>query len=189
LGGRIVYAAAHLPAFVNDPWGLISLNAGLFDPLGALAASLIAALAYAQRTGLPLWPTLDALTPFLACIAVGLGFSHLASGKAFGKPTDLPWAVQALGANRHPAQVYEIIASLGALGLVLARGSGPPSGAQFLFFAALTAGWRLFLEAFRGDSALTLGGLRSVQIIAWLVLAGALLGLEYLHKKAAAQEF
>ncbi len=188
LGGRIVYAAAHLSAFARDPWSLIALNIDLFDPVGGLAASLVVALAYGQRMGLELWAALDALTPFLACISVGLGFSHLASGEAFGKPTDLPWAVRVLGANRHPTQAYEIIASLATLWLVLIRKADSAPGSFFLFFAALTAGWRLFLEAFRGDSVLVLSGLRSAQMIAWLFLAGALLGFEYLNNKKAAQE-
>jgi len=188
LGGRIIYAAAHLAAFARDPWSLIALNINLFDPAGALAASLVAALVYGQRIGLGLWSALDALTPFLACISVGLGLSHLASGEAFGKPTDLPWAVQVLGANRHPTQAYEIMASLATLWLVLIRKRGGAPGTFFMLFAALTAGWRLFLEAFRGDSVLVLGGLRSAQIVAWLFLAGALLGFEYLNNKKAAQE-
>jgi phosphatidylglycerol:prolipoprotein diacylglycerol transferase len=188
LGGRLGYAAAHLSAFARDPWSLIALNLNLFDPLGALATSLIVALAYGQRIGLELWSALDALTPFLACLSVGLGFSHLASGEAFGKPTNLPWAIQLLGASRHPTQAYEILASLATLWIVLIRKPGSSPGISFVFFAALTAGWRLFLEAFRGDSVIVLGGLRSAQVIAWLFLAGSLIALEYLNNKRAAQE-
>ena len=35
----------------------------------------------------------------------------------------------------------------------------------------MTAGARLFLEAFRGDSALVAGGLRVAQLLSWSVLA------------------
>ena len=42
----------------------------------------------------------------------------------------------------------------------------------------LTAGWAIFLEAFRGDSQLIIAGLRSAQVIAWGILAVSL-GLIY----------
>jgi prolipoprotein diacylglyceryltransferase len=53
----------------------------------------------------------------------------------------------------------------------------------FLAFIALTAGSRLFLEAFRGDSVVIIGGLRSAQIAAWLVLAAAFAGLDRIQRK------
>jgi prolipoprotein diacylglyceryltransferase len=52
-----------------------------------------------------------------------------------------------------------------------------PAGYRFLYFVALIAGARLFLEAFRGDSVLIGPGIRSVQVAAWAVLAAGLVGL------------
>lgn len=66
----------------------------------------------------------------------------------------------------------------------LSKRTDLPSGRLFLVFLALTAGTRLFFEAFRGDSALIWGGIRTAQVIAWLVLAGALWGLMWKNKKA-----
>lgn len=181
-GGRILFAAAHLEAFAKSPLSLFALNPDLFDPLGGLAAAFITALVYGQRKGLPFWPTLDALTPFFATVMIGLGASHLASGDAFGKETSLPWRIELLGATRHPSQIYETIAALFILGVVL-RTSPARDGTTFLSFLAWTSGGRVFLEAFRGDSALVFGGLRLEQIVAWVVLAGALAGLNRLQSK------
>jgi prolipoprotein diacylglyceryltransferase len=50
-------------------------------------------------------------------------------------------------------------------------------------FVALTAGARLFLEAFRGDSTLLFGGIRLAQTIAWMVLAMTLFASEFLQKE------
>jgi phosphatidylglycerol:prolipoprotein diacylglycerol transferase len=173
LGGRILFALENLPAFLADPRSLISLNLDLFDPLGGLAVALVTALAYGQRKGLSLWPTLDALTPLLAVFAVGLALAHLASGSAFGMQTSLPWGMDLWGATRHPSQIYELLASLLTLGLLLFQKADSRPGLPFLTFAALTSGWRLFLEAFRGDSTLVLGGLRLAQLLAWAALAAA----------------
>ncbi|GAB4504661.1 MAG: prolipoprotein diacylglyceryl transferase [Anaerolineales bacterium] len=171
LGGRILFALEHLPAFAADPHGLLSLNFDLFDPLGGLAAALLIALVYGQRRGLSLWPTLDALTPLFAVLLIGIALSHLALGSAFGRETSLPWGIDLWGMRRHPSQLYELLASSLTLGLLLFPKANSRSGHLFLTFAALTSGWMLFLEAFRGDSALVLGGLRLKQILAWLVLA------------------
>jgi phosphatidylglycerol---prolipoprotein diacylglyceryl transferase len=181
IGGRLAYAALHFDSFRVSPLDIFSLNYTLFDLTSGAAIGFIVALVYGQRKGLPFWSTLDALTPFFATVMVGLGASHLASGAAFGKQTSLPWGIELLGAVRHPSQVYEIAAALFILNLVGLRKPFPAAGEQFLAFIAWTAGARLLLEAFRGDSILVFGGLRLAQILAWIVLAGALFGFERLR--------
>ena len=91
---------------------------------------------------------------------------------AFGAPAELPWSVVLWEQARHPSQVYEILAALAVLGLWrLARDRRPFDGLGFLLVAALSAAARVFLEAFRGDSASILGGLRAAQVGGLLVLA------------------
>jgi phosphatidylglycerol:prolipoprotein diacylglycerol transferase len=178
LGGRILYALEDLSAFTQNPASLISLNLDLFDPFGGLVVAAIIALIYGQRRKLPLWSTLDALTPLFAVFALGLGLAHLASGGAFGRETTLPWGIELWGAVRHPSQVYEILASLLILGLLWFKRADTQPGFHFLKFSALTSAARIFLEAFRGDSNLILGDFRAAQVLAWIVLALSLFFLE-----------
>jgi phosphatidylglycerol:prolipoprotein diacylglycerol transferase len=178
LGGRILYALENLSAFTQNPASLISLNLDLFDPFGGLVVAAIIALIYGQRRKLPLWSTLDALTPLFAVFALGLGLAHLASGGAFGRETTLPWGIELWGAVRHPSQVYEILASLLILGLLWFKRADTQPGFHFLKFSALTSAARIFLEAFRGDSTLILGDFRAAQVLAWIVLALSLFFLE-----------
>jgi phosphatidylglycerol:prolipoprotein diacylglycerol transferase len=187
LGGRVLYALSNLSAFMKSPLSLFSLNLDLFDPLAALGTALIVGLIYGSRKKLPFWRTLDALTPLFAFLAIGLGLSHLAAGTAFGSPTDLPWGINLWNALRHPTQVYELIASLLIFGWVWLGKADPHPGLLFLTFAALTAGARLFLEAFRGDSTLIFGGLRLAQMVAWVALAAALFVRESIRRLATAE--
>lgn len=187
IGARLAYLARYPEAFASSPLSLLSLNPGLLDASGGLAVGLIVALIYAQRKGMPLWPTLDALTPLLMVMALALGVAHLAAGTAFGAETQVPWAIELWGAQRHPSQVYEILAA-GAILAILWPGrwsKQAPAGRYFLLFVALTAARCLFLEAFRGDSLLLAGGWRAAQIVAWLALAGSLWGMKQLGKKEA----
>jgi phosphatidylglycerol:prolipoprotein diacylglycerol transferase len=178
LGGRLIFAFEHLSAFALNLSSLISPNLDLFDPYGGLAIAVIVALVYGQRRKLLFWQMLDALTPFFAVFAFGLGLAHLASGSAFGKDTNLPWGIELWGAMRHPSQVYEILASLLILGLLWFQRADTRLGVHFLTFAALTSAARLFLEAFRGDSTLVFGGYRLTQVLAWVALTLSLFFLE-----------
>jgi len=183
IGGRALYALANFSAFMQNPLSLFSLNLDLFDPASALVTALIVGFVYGKRQKLPLWQTLDALTPFFATLAIGLSLTHLAAGTAFGSPTNIAWGMDLWNATRHPTQIYELLASLLTFGLVWFQKSDSPRGILFLSFIALTAGSRLFLEAFRGDSALIFGELRAAQIAAWIMLAIALFASESIRQR------
>lgn len=182
LGGRVLFALENLSAFTRSPLSLLSINIDLFDPVGALTVAVLFAFVSGQRQKLPLWSTPNALTTLLAVVAIGLSLSHLAAGTAFGSPTSLPWGIELWNATRHPTQIYELIASLLIFGIIWSRKTDSSTGSDFLLFAALTAGARLFLDAFRGDSTLIFGGVRLAQVIAWLVLAIALFASEATRK-------
>jgi phosphatidylglycerol---prolipoprotein diacylglyceryl transferase len=183
LGGRIFYALSNISAFKESPLSIFSLNLDLFDPVAALTVAAIVGFIYGARQDLPLWPTLDALTPLFVTLAIGLSLSHLAAGTAFGSPTNLPWGIDLWNARRHPTQIYELIASLFIFGVIWFRKRDALPGSNFLLFATLMAGARLFLEAFRGDSILIFGGIRLAQVIAWMVLAPALFTNELLRRR------
>jgi phosphatidylglycerol:prolipoprotein diacylglycerol transferase len=186
IAGRLLYAAAHLSAFIQSPLSLFSLSLDLFDPLAGLAAGLLVGWIYGSRQKLPFWPALDALTPLFATLAVGIALSHLAAGTAFGSPTSLPWGIELWNATRHPSQMYELIAALVIFGWIWFRKADSRPGLLFLTFTALTAAARLWLEAFRGDSTLIFTGLRLAQVIAWMVLAAALVVSEVLRRPTEA---
>jgi phosphatidylglycerol:prolipoprotein diacylglycerol transferase len=180
IGARVVYVVLHLEAFIASPISLISLNPELLDLSGGAASGLLAAVIYDNRKNLLLWPTLDALTPLLAVLMITLGLVHLASGDAFGIPTDLPWGIELWGAKRHPFQVYEILAAGLILWAIWPRkkpSSTSIPGTTFLTFVALSAGTRLFLETFHGDSLLVFGNIRVIQVVSWFILAYCLWGL------------
>lgn len=186
LGGRLFFVLQHLEVFMKSPLNIFSINIDLFDPAGALVTAVLVGLIYGQRKKLPLWPSLDALTPLFATLATGLHLSHLAAGTAFGSPTRLPWGIDLWNAVRHPTQVYGLLASVFIFGWIWFRKPGSYAGSDFLWFIALTAGSRLFFEAFRGDSRLIFTGVRSAQLIAWLVLAAVFVASEILRAREKA---
>jgi phosphatidylglycerol:prolipoprotein diacylglycerol transferase len=183
LGGRLLFALSNLSSFTPSPLSIFSPNPDLFDPASGLVTMILVGMIYGQRQKLPLWGALDTLTPLFATLAIGLHLSHLAAGTAFGSPTDLPWGIDLWNATRHPTQIYELIAALIIFGLLWFRKSDVPAGILFLNFIALTAGARLLLEAFRGDSTLVFGEFRLAQVVAWIVLAATVFASESIQKK------
>jgi prolipoprotein diacylglyceryltransferase len=177
IGARLSYVITYSSIFLADPLSILSPNPSLLDPWGAAGGAALSSLIFGQRRRLPLWPTLDALTPFMAVVMVGVGVMHFASGDAFGAPTQLPWGVLLWGEIRHPTQIYEVLAALAITGLWrLSHRASLSSGQTFLAFVALSSLAHLFIEGFRGDSVLLPYGLRLAQVLAWVILAAALYG-------------
>jgi prolipoprotein diacylglyceryl transferase len=176
LGARLGYVLQYLEAYVADPLSVFALNPSTLSFPEGLITGVIVAVIYGQRNDLPLWPTLDALTPGLAIFRLVLGLAHLSSGDAFGAPANVPWALELWGAERHPSQVYEVFgAGLVLLAVFRMRVHEMAAGFSALYFIALSAGMRLFLEAFRGDSVLIFAGIRQAQLLSLLVLLAALI--------------
>jgi len=171
IGARLAYAARYLNAYLQNPLSLLALNPNTLSAIDGVLIGILAAFIYGQRKRLALRPTLDGLAPGLAVFMISLGISHLLNGDAYGAPTTLPWRIFLWGEYRHPTQVYEILAALVVLWVVLSRPFGSSgSGLNFLFVVALSAGARLFLEAFRGDSLIWPGGIRTAQVVSLIVI-------------------
>ncbi len=184
LGGRIVYVAENLSAFIKSPASLISLSPSLWDLQSGVAIGLGVSAWYGMRHQVSFWSLLDALTPGFAVMMVAAGLANLASGNAYGEPAHLPWSIFQWGEWRHPAQVYQTLAATLILFLkVLMPVSGKreqddqrsPAGIFFLEFAAWSAAAQLLLGAFRVDGSLVGGLVRTLQVEAWLFLAACLI--------------
>ena len=183
VGARLGYALNYLDLYAEEPLSLVALNLNTLAPLEGIATGIIAAMIYAQRNRLSLLATLDALTLGAAVFAIFVALAHLSSGDAFGAPTNVPWAIQLWGADRHPAQVYELLGAVGVMLIILKmRKNIFPAGFIFALFIALTAFSRLFLEGFRGDSLIIFDSIRGAQFASLVVMILALLALHVLSR-------
>lgn len=186
LSARIRYAIRFFDVYLENPLSVFSLNPTTLAPVEGALTGLAVAAYYGYRKGLPLWPTLDAMTPGLAAFGIALGFAHLASGDAFGAETTAPWAIELWGAPRHPTQIYEVMtAAIIFWAIWELRRKLPASGLLFLTWIALSALSRLIIEAFRGDSIIALGSVRSAQVVSVAILLLALIGMHLLVRRQA----
>ncbi|RME49279.1 MAG: prolipoprotein diacylglyceryl transferase [Chloroflexi bacterium] len=184
VGARLGYVLRYLDTYLANPRGILSLNPSALDLRAGVIACVIVMFFYGRRKHLALRATLDQLTPLLAALAVGIGLANLASGNAYGSPTDLPWAIHLWDAERHPSQIYESVAALLILVVVWrSRRAAPYPGFSFLLWLALISAARLFLEAFRGDSVFVAGRIRQAQVVALGVLLLSLWLMRYWYER------
>ena len=180
LGARLGYVLQFLDLYLEAPLGIIALNPNTLSLREGLVAGGIVAIVFAQRKGLPFWQTLDVLAPGVAVFMLIVGFSHLASGDAFGVESDVPWAIDLWGAQRHPTQVYEILASGVVLFIVYRLQTVKRiDGFIILSYLVLAGVSRFVIEAFRGDSVIIFDSLRAAQLLSFLIVLVALLALHF----------
>src|SRR5687768_14419090 len=96
---------------------------------GAIAMGALGVVIGARLRGIRLLPVLDAMAPGVL-IAQAMGrWGNWFNQELFGKPTDLPWALEIDETHRpagfandetfHPTFLYECIWNVGAFGLVI----------------------------------------------------------------------
>jgi len=170
VGARLAYAARYLSAYLANPLGLFALTPATLHPDAGLVIGIAVAVLFGWRRKLPLRPTLDALAPGLAAFMMALGLAHLSSGDAFGASARLPWSIYLWDDYRHPSQIYETLFALTIFAVTWKQPLGSGDGLNFVLVVALSAAARVFLEAFRGDSVIWIGGFRAAQVVGLLVL-------------------
>jgi len=179
IGARLVYVIVYWDAFSRHFVDILSFNPAMLDIQRGILIGILAAFIYLKKKGMPAWNTLDGSVPFLAVAAVGIDLMNLASGNGYGTPTSLPWGIQLIGAKRHPSQLYEALAAVMIAWLVFPATRKKAfkiwtfeiPGVRFLIFVGLSAGARLFLDAFRASPGYIWGGVHSVQVASWIILA------------------
>ena len=158
------WSTGRLPALLFSPGGK-TIVGGLLG--GWLGVELVKRLSgITRRTGdlfvLPL------------CVGIAVGrVGCLVAGLAddtYGKPTNLPWAVDlGDGIGRHPVQVYEIL-FLVSVGIVVSGVKRLPEGARFRIFLGSYLAWRIVID-FLKPQPLVAG----MNVIQWAALVGILL--------------
>jgi phosphatidylglycerol:prolipoprotein diacylglycerol transferase len=171
IGARVWYVATHWAAFAGDPLGIVAPNLTAFDSMAGWVVGVLVGIIYAWRKKLLGARWLDALAPGAAAMLAAVSLANLFSGAAYGEPSTLPWAIELWDKERHPTQIYEMLAALAILlVLLVALRRHPKPGTATLLFLVLYSGQRVFLEAFRADSVLLPSGWRAAQLAGLIVL-------------------
>jgi prolipoprotein diacylglyceryl transferase len=139
---------------------------------GAVAGGALGAFIACRRYGVSLSAVADALAPGLL-VAQAIGrIGNYFNQELFGKPTDVPWALEISPDNRpsgylefatfHPTFLYELLWNLAAAALIVAidRKVKLTGGRAFALYAMLYTAGRVWIESLRIDTVNHLGPFR-----------------------------
>jgi phosphatidylglycerol:prolipoprotein diacylglycerol transferase len=198
VGAKLLLFLVDFREFTASPRDLMGLarSGGVF--YGGLIAAVAVAFWYMWRFHMPVWTTTDVFAPGIALgHAVGR-MGCLLAGCCFGRPTSEPWGITfhstvaaanvgtPLGVPLHPTQIYEAVAELIILGLLLAteRRGRVFAGRTFWTYLLLYGVSRFVIEIYRGDSrGLVLGVFSTSQFVSVILVPVALLMLYFLGRR------
>ncbi len=168
VGARAAYVLLYWELFRSNPVEIFRFDHGGLVFYGGLGAGLLAGFGGFRWLQLPVWVTIDLMTPPLV-LAHAIGrIGCFLNGCCYGKPTELPWGVRFPSdeLTRHPTQLYEMAALLVFFFLLKAveRRSVKP-GTVILSYGLLYGVWRFSIEFLRGDNPPGPGGLTVFQWI------------------------
>lgn len=185
LGGRTAYVASHWEAYAGDISQAFALTANAIAPFSAILFVLVTTLIYAKRHALSLPHLADAIAPGAALSLIIGGAGAFLGSQTLGTVTTVPWGIPLFGQVRHPAHLYQVLATLLILGLIWRmRASSPWPGFTFLLFAELYAASRLLLDPFFASPQTLDFGLRTIQVtalVAMVIVLVIMMRLEQIH--------
>jgi prolipoprotein diacylglyceryl transferase len=188
LGGRIYHVITTPQPYFGEggePLHALYIWEGGLGIWGAIALGGVGAWIGCRRRGIKLPPFADALAPGIVLAQAVGRLGNYFNQELFGRPTDLPWALEIDAAHRpegyatqetyHPAFAYELLWNVGVAALVIwaDRRFKLGHGRAFaLYVAAYTVG-RAWIEALRIDPANDILGWRLNNWTSLLVFLGA----------------
>jgi len=215
IGAKLFHLFDEWDAFLQDPIGEAFSPGGLVWYGGFLVA-LIAVYINSRRRNLPFLVLGDAAAPSLA-IGYGIGRigCHLSGDGDYGIPTNLPWGVDYSNGTYppsyafrgteiaknfpngivpdntplHPTPIYEFL-----LGLIIffilwrMRKKVDVHGKIFMMFLILHGTARFLVEFIRINPRILLG-LSEAQLISIILIAGGIIGLNYLRLNPGLVDF
>jgi len=178
VAGRLGYALSDLGTFLARPITILTIwkDSGLTF-YGALVGGTVVAWLYARASGIRLARFMDVFAPALALGYAVAMIGALLHGLYLGKPSGVPWGVTMFLEQRHPTQIYLLLAALGTYAVVRAQErTGPPPGMLFFLWLLLHAVARFGVEFFV-ESPAVVGPFTLAQLVNGGVVLIALVGL------------
>lgn len=199
VGARLYHVVTDYQRFEGHWFRAFEVWKGGLSIWGAVIGGAAAVVVMTRRRGLDTLVALDAIAPGVL-VAQALGrWGNWFNQELFGKPTDLPWALEIDPAHRpagylreptfHPTFLYESLFCLllaGAL-VATARRLSLARGQVCALYVSLYSFGRFFFEILRIDPAHELVGMR---VNAWVSIATFVVGagwFVWLGRRASAE--
>jgi prolipoprotein diacylglyceryl transferase len=186
IGARAYHVLTDWERFEGNLSDVVKVWEGGLGIPGGMLAGVLAGVYVGHRRGIPIGPGLNAVAPTLP-LAQAIGrWGNYFNQELYGRPTDLPWALEIDDANLpatgeypsgttfHPTFLYESLWNLALVGVILWLDKhGRWAGGQLLAVYVMGYGiGRFWVEGLRIDEADELGPWRWNQWVALALIVG-----------------
>ncbi|CAH2212738.1 prolipoprotein diacylglyceryl transferase [Tepidibacter aestuarii] len=184
IGARTYYVIFNWGIYKGNIYEMINIRGGGLAIHGAIIASVLVAYIFCRVKDLDFLKILDLTAPSLAFGQAIGRWGNFINQEAYGRPTDLPWAINVDGVNVHPTFLYESFWDFCLfLFLMWLRKNKKYDGNVFVYYAIIYSVGRFFIEGLRIDS-LMIGPLRMAQVISLATIGvGIIIHFALMNKK------
>ncbi|KAB3538599.1 prolipoprotein diacylglyceryl transferase [Alkaliphilus pronyensis] len=183
IGARLYYVIFKWDFYSQYPQYILNFRQGGLAIHGGVIAGVLVGYLYCRYKGYGFWRLADICAPSIILgQAIGRWGNYI-NQEAYGRPTDLPWAIEVNGDMVHPTFLYESLWNFGVfLFLLYYTKKKKYTGQIFILYIILYSIARFFIEGLRIDS-LMIGPLRTAQVISLVLITGALFLASQLKKR------
>jgi len=199
LFARLVHVIVNWSYYSAHPIYIFVFRRGGLAIHGVILGGVLALIIFCKIRKLDFWLWADiAVAGLILGQAIGR-WGNFFNQEAFGRPTNLPWAIYINPANRpydyasyeyfHPAFLYESIANLLLFALIMLmhrfyrnKPGRIPYGLILSMYLGVYSIYRTFIESYRIDSAFW-GQVKVVYVINFVTIIAALVIAYYVIKK------
>ncbi|QXM05803.1 prolipoprotein diacylglyceryl transferase [Crassaminicella indica] len=177
IGARTYYVIFNFKSYGGDLFSMINIRQGGLAIHGGVIGGVLVGYLFCKKNRISFRKMADICAPSII-LGQAIGrWGNFINKEAYGRPTDLPWAIVVDGVKVHPTFLYESIWNFMVFLFLLWYDKKKKfDGELFLIYAVLYSTARFFIEGLRIDS-LMLGTFRVAQLvsISVILLAGILI--------------
>ena len=193
LGARLYYCIVNYPYYIHNPLGIFDIRQGGLSIHGMLIAGIVTFYFLAKKYRVNLLRLLDVLACAVILAQSAGRWGNFFNSEAFGYPTGGNWGVFIPVSQRpveflnyeffHPAFLYESFLDLVVFTVLIFILRRTRSGCTFFWYLILYSVVRIFVEYFRIDSVLNIGGFPIAQVVSVLLIIAGVIGLKTVNCK------
>ena len=193
LGARLYYCIVNYPYYIHNPLEIFDIRQGGLSIHGMLIAGIVTVYFLAKKYRVNLLRLLDVLACSVILAQSAGRWGNFFNSEAFGYPTGGNWGVFIPVPQRpveflnyelfHPAFLYESFLDLVIFAVLIFILRRTRAGCTFFWYLILYSVVRIFVEYFRIDSVLNIGGFPIAQVVSVLLIIAGVIGLKTVNCK------